>query len=232
MTFSNTLYQRHLRTLALFLRNLVQLSKDSHDHHAPKVQGNGLSRRMVNTLTVIALATPLYCAQSFASDNARVAMHTEYGIIEIEVFEKLAPKTAANFLKLVDEGFYNGLVFHRVIANFMIQGGGFDADLNYKDEDISIPNESFNGVKNTKGTIAMARTNDPDSAGTQFFINVRDNPYLDAQGSQAGYAVFGRVVSGMDTVEKIELVNTHLKKGMAAVPEEAVVMTLVERVGD
>lgn len=156
-------------------------------------------------------------------------MTTDYGTIELELFEKLAPVTVKNFLTLVDEEFYNGLVFHRVIANFMIQGGGYTADLTYKPGPGTIPNESYNGVRNTRGTVAMARQNDPDSADTQFFINVKDNPHLDAQPNQAGYAVFGRVVDGMETVDQIELVNTHLKRGMVAVPEEAVVISSIKR---
>ena len=163
------------------------------------------------------------------SDNPRVAMMTDFGKIEIELYVKLAPKTVANFLQLVDERFYDGLVFHRVIANFMIQGGGYTADLDYKPAPQTVPNESFNGVRNTRGTIAMARLADPDSADTQFFINVRDNPNLDASGDKAGYTVFGRVVDGMHVVDEIELVNTHLKRGMAAVPEEPVVIQSVTR---
>ena len=112
----------------------------------------------------------------------------------------------------------------------MIQGGGYTPDVKYKPGAKTVPNESFNGVKNSRGTIAMARLADPDSADTQFFINVRDNPNLDADGSKAGYTVFGRVSSGMEVVDKIELVNTHLRAGMAAVPEESVIITKVERI--
>ncbi len=163
------------------------------------------------------------------TDNPRVAMVTDFGTIEIELYAKLAPKTVANFLQLVDDNFYDGLVFHRVIANFMIQGGGYNADLDYKPGPQTVPNESYNGVRNTRGTIAMARLADPDSADTQFFINVRDNPNLDPSGDKAGYTVFGRVIEGMHVVEEIELVNTHLKRGMAAVPEDPVVIQSVAR---
>lgn len=178
--------------------------------------------------TVIAIATLASASFSFA-DNPRVAMVTEFGTIEIELLPNLAPRTVSNFLQLVDEEFYNNLVFHRVIANFMIQGGGYTPELEYKPRTQSVPNESFNGLKNSRGTIAMARLADPDSADTQFFINVRDNPNLDADGAKAGYTVFGRVSAGMEVVDKIELVNTHLKRGMAAVPEDAVIIVKVER---
>ncbi len=174
----------------------------------------------------------LAASSSHALANPHVTINTDFGVIELELLEKLAPKTVDNFLTLVDDGFYDGLVFHRVIANFMIQGGGYTPDLTYKPGPATIPNESFNGVKNSRGTIAMARLSDPDSADTQFFINVKDNPHLDAEGDRAGYAVFGRVVSGMDVVTKIELVNTHLRGGMAAVPEQAVVIHSVQRLSD
>ena len=134
----------------------------------------------------------------------------------------------ANFLALVEEGFYVGLVFHRVIPNFMIQAGGYDAELTYRPRDGQVDNESFNGLRNKRYTVAMARLSDPDSADTQFFINVRDNPHLDAQSGEPGYTVFGRVVSGMDVIETIELTDTHLRMGMAAVPEKAIVILATE----
>ena len=157
-----------------------------------------------------------------AQDNPRVSLVTNKGAIEIELLPKFAPKHVANFLSLVEEEFYVGLVFHRVIPNFMIQAGGYDGDLNYKASERRIKNESFNGLKNKRLTIAMARLNDPDSADTQFFINVRDNPHLDAQPGQPGYTVFGKVVDGLDVIETIELTDTHLRMGMVAVPEETI----------
>lgn len=164
------------------------------------------------------------------AENPRVAVTTEFGTFEIELLEKLSPRTVSNFLQLVEDEFYDGLVFHRVIANFMVQGGGYTADLKYKPGPNKVPNESFNGVKNTRGTVAMARLSDPDSADTQFFINVGDNPHLDADGNQAGYAVFGRISSGMEVVQRIELVNTSLRQGMAAVPDTAVVIVTIRRI--
>ena len=139
-----------------------------------------------------------------------------------------ADPDGANFLTLVEEGFYVGLVFHRVIPNFMIQAGGYDAELNYQPRDGQVDNESFNGLRNKRYTVAMARLSDPDSADTQFFINVRDNPHLDAQPGEPGYTVFARVVDGMDVIETIELTDTHLRMGMAAVPEQAIVILAAE----
>lgn len=183
-------------------------------------------RTFIATLAAVVALTSTNL--SFA-DNPRVALVTHFGTIELELLPDLAPRTVSNFLTLVDEKFYDGLVFHRVIANFMIQGGGYTPDLQYKPLEHSVPNESFNGIKNKRGTVAMARLSDPDSADSQFFINVRDNTNLDADGNKAGYTVFGRVSAGMEVVDKIELVNTHLKKGMAAVPEEPVIIVRIER---
>lgn len=180
-------------------------------------------------ITTLAAVVALTSTNLSFADNPRVALVTHFGTIELELLPDLAPRTVSNFLTLVDEKFYDGLVFHRVIANFMIQGGGYTPDLQYKPLEHSVPNESFNGVKNKRGTVAMARLSDPDSADSQFFINVRDNTNLDADGNKAGYTVFGRVSAGMEVVDKIELVNTHLKKGMAAVPEEPVIIVRIER---
>ncbi len=180
-------------------------------------------------IATLAAVVALTSANLSFADNPRVALVTHFGTIELELLPDLAPRTVSNFLTLVDEKFYDGLVFHRVIANFMIQGGGYTPDLQYKPLEHSVPNESFNGVKNKRGTVAMARLSDPDSADSQFFINVRDNTNLDADGNKAGYTVFGRVSAGMEVVDKIELVNTHLKKGMAAVPEEPVIIVRIER---
>jgi peptidyl-prolyl cis-trans isomerase A (cyclophilin A) len=159
-----------------------------------------------------------------AQENPRVSLVTNKGAIELELLPKFAPKHVANFLSLVEEEFYVGLVFHRVIPNFMIQAGGYDSDLNYKASERRVENESFNGLQNKRFTLAMARLSDPDSADTQFFINVRDNPHLDAQSGQPGYTVFGKVVDGLDVIETIELTNTHLRMGMVAVPEETIII--------
>ena len=180
---------------------------------------------MLVTLLIVTLS--LFSATATA--NPRVAINTNHGVIEVELFEKLAPLTVANFLELVDNEFYTDLVFHRVIANFMIQGGGYNTEMRYIPGPKTVPNESFNGLRNAKGTLAMARLSDPDSADTQFFINVKDNGHLDAAGGEPGYTVFGKVSAGYEVVESIELVNTHLSRGMAAVPEEQVVISSIKR---
>jgi cyclophilin family peptidyl-prolyl cis-trans isomerase len=160
--------------------------------------------------------------------NPTVVIETTKGNIELELLPKFAPKHVANFLNLVEAEFYTGLIFHRVIPNFMIQAGGYDLGVNYKETGgISVPNESFNGLRNKRGSVAAARLDDPDSASTQFFINVRDNFYLDAKPGQPGYTVFARVIDGFDTVERIELTDTHLRKGMAGVPEQPITILSV-----
>lgn len=156
-----------------------------------------------------------------------VVIETNMGEFEIELFEKQAPISTENFLDYVKEGYYDGLIFHRVIANFMIQGGGFDKDLNKKQTKDPIKNEADNGLKNEKYTLAMARTNEVDSATSQFFINVQDNPFLDNSERGFGYAVFGKVISGFDTVDKIKAVQTTTKGHYSDVPVEPVVMTKV-----
>lgn len=156
-----------------------------------------------------------------------VTLHTTYGPIKIELDAEKAPASVANFLMYVREGFYDGTIFHRVIDNFMIQGGGFDAEMNQKPTQDPIENEADNGLKNDFGTIAMARTMDPHSATAQFFINVKDNDFLNHSGKTMqgwGYAVFGRVVEGDDVLEKIRAVPTTSRGGHQDVPTEAVII--------
>jgi peptidyl-prolyl cis-trans isomerase B (cyclophilin B) len=142
-----------------------------------------------------------------------------------------APVTVQNFLAYVDEGFYDGTVFHRVIPNFMIQGGGMEPGMRQKKTKATIKNESANGLSNTRGTVAMARTSVPDSASSQFFINVQDNGFLDrAQASdRVGYCVFGKVIEGMDVVDKIKAVKTTTKSGHGDVPVADVLIQSVRR---
>ena len=143
-----------------------------------------------------------------------VLLSTSMGDIKIELYEKEAPQTVSNFLAYVNDGFFNGTIFHRVIAGFMIQGGGFTPDMQQKSTKPAIKNEATNGVKNGLGTLAMARTNVVDSATSQFFINVKDNDFLNHQGqANFGYCVFGKVVEGLDVVQQIEGVSTG-RKGM------------------
>jgi len=169
-----------------------------------------------------------------AADNPQVLMETSEGPILLELYPDKAPKTVENFLAYVDEGFYNGTIFHRVISNFMVQGGGFDENMNKKPTRAPILNEADNGLRNRIGTIAMARTNDPHSATAQFFINVNQNSFLDFReksSSQAwGYAVFGQVINGMKTVNKIRGKRTGFKNGMGDVPQETVTIEKVVRV--
>lgn len=156
-----------------------------------------------------------------------ITLHTNYGDIKLMLNFESAPKTAANFVEYVKAGHYDGTIFHRVIDNFMIQGGGFTAGMSQKETREPIENEADNGLKNDTGTIAMARTMDPHSASAQFFINIADNNFLNhsAKTSQGwGYAVFGRVVEGMDVVNRIKAVPTTRKGGHQDVPVEDVVI--------
>ena len=154
--------------------------------------------------------------------NTIVVMETNKGNIEIELFEKEAPITTKNFLDYVNEGFYDGLIFHRIIKGFMVQGGGFDKDMNEKQTKEPIKNEADNGLKNEKYTVVMARTNVVDSATSQFFINAADNDFLNNGVRDFGYAVFGKVVEGMDVVGEISSVETGVVKGFQDVPLEPV----------
>jgi cyclophilin family peptidyl-prolyl cis-trans isomerase len=164
-----------------------------------------------------------------ADDNPRVRLQTSKGDIDVELFAEQAPKTVANFLRLVDQDFYNGLIFHRAIAGFVIQTGGYDAGMNYREPPGNVENESSNGLQNTTGTLSMARLADPDSANAQFYINIADNTHLNATPGRPGYTVFGRVVEGMDVVTEIELSDTTRKSGMSDVPTAAIVIESAKR---
>jgi peptidyl-prolyl cis-trans isomerase A (cyclophilin A) len=158
-----------------------------------------------------------------AGKNPVVAMETSLGTITLELFQGEAPVTVNNFMSYVKSGFYGGTTFHRVIAGFMIQGGGFTAALEQKPAGMPIGNEANNGLKNNRGTIAMARTADPDSATSQFFINVVNNSMLNRpQPDGHGYAVFGRVIAGMDVVDRIAAVRTGVRSGYRDVPVQPV----------
>jgi len=172
------------------------------------------------------LGAALAHAPAFAQAAApRVKLATSAGDITLELDAAKAPKTVANFLQYVKDGHYDGTVFHRVIDGFMIQGGGFTADLQQKRTRAPIPLEASNGLRNDRGTIAMARTGDPNSATAQFFINVKNNDMLNAPNPDGhGYTVFGKVVSGMDVVDKIRAVRTGVQGGMRDVPLEPVLI--------
>jgi peptidyl-prolyl cis-trans isomerase A (cyclophilin A) len=151
-----------------------------------------------------------------------ITIVTSHGDIRVELFEQTAPLSSANFKQYVSDGYFTGTVFHRVIPNFMIQGGGLTADLSRKPTRGPIKNEATNGEKNLRGTLAMARTSDTDSATSQFFINLKDNGFLDHSSRDYGYAVFGRVVDGMDVVDTIATVATGNRSGHQDVPLEPV----------
>lgn len=153
-----------------------------------------------------------------------ITFTTSHGDITIELFAEDAPISVENFLAYLDSGHFAGTIFHRVIPGFMIQGGGFDADMNQKPTRDPIKNEADNGLKNERGTLSMARTSDIDSATSQFFINLSDNAFLDHGGRDFGYAVFARVSEGMDVVDKIAAVATGNHGGHSDVPVEAVVV--------
>ena len=179
------------------------------------------------------LALSLPVALPAWAANPTVEMKTNLGTIAVEPDEARAPKTVANFMQYVKEGFYNGTVFHRVIPDFMIQGGGFEPGMKEKTTRAPIENEAKNGLKNETGTLAMARRADPHSASAQFFINLKNNAFLDYPSRDGwGYAVFGKVTKGMDVVEKIAKVSTGNAGGHQNVPTTAVVIESVKLLTD
>ena len=188
---------------------------------------------MSNILKIITLNLILLISMgSFAKDSNTFLIETNRGDIIIEVYPEKAPKTVANFKNYVANGFYNGLIFHRVINNFMIQGGGFDENMMQKKTNDPIINESNNGLKNKPYTLAMARTNDPNSATSQFFINLIDNSFLNYTGkssSKIGYCVFGSVIEGKDIVDKIGKLKTQTKNGQGDVPIKKVVIKSIKQ---
>jgi peptidyl-prolyl cis-trans isomerase A (cyclophilin A) len=160
-----------------------------------------------------------------------ILFETSLGDFKIEFFESEAPISVANFKKYVEDGFFNGTIFHRIVPGFVIQGGGFTEDMSQKKTQAPIKNEADNGLKNDRGTLSMARTNDINSATSQFFVNLKDNEFLDHSKGNFGYAVFARVTDGMDVVDKIAAVETGRKRGFDDVPVQPVIMKSVRRVG-
>ena len=183
---------------------------------------------MFKTLTLAACSI-LFAGSLLAAENPKVLLTTSLGDIEIELNAEKAPISTANFLAYVDSGYYAGTQFHRVIPGFMVQGGGFDADMQQKDTQAPIKNEADNGLVNRRGTVAMARTNVVDSATSQFFINSKDNDFLNNGSRDFGYAVFASVVSGMDVVDRISDVSTGNKGGMGDVPLKPVMILSAKR---
>lgn len=184
-------------------------------------------RALLLTLTLL-----VFSSSALAQDNPVVVLDTNKGTIKIELWADKAPITVENFLRYTDNGFYDGLIFHRVIDGFMIQGGGFDPDMVQKSTYDPIKNEATNGEANDRGTIAMARTNVVDSATSQFFINLVDNDFLNHTNETPrgyGYAVFGEVIEGMDVVDEIAKVQTGMVRGFGDVPSDTIVINSVSR---
>ena len=159
-----------------------------------------------------------------------IRFETTLGEFTIELFDKEAPQSVANFLRYIDDGFFDGTIFHRIVPGFVIQGGGFTEDMAQKRTQPPVKNEADNGLKNKRGTLSMARTNDINSATSQFFVNLKDNDFLDHSRANFGYAVFARVTAGMDVIDKIAAVKTGKNRGFDDVPVEAVTMRSVKRI--
>ena len=180
--------------------------------------------KFVSAILFIATSMAAQAATT-STDAPIVKLETSHGDITLQLDAKAAPKTVENFIRYVEDGFYNGTIFHRVIRDFMVQGGGFDAQMNKKQTRAPVKNEADNGLKNVRGSVAMARTQNPHSATAQFFINTVDNAFLDFSAPNPrgwGYAVFGKVVEGMETVDKIRAVTTGNKGRFRDVPIETV----------
>jgi peptidyl-prolyl cis-trans isomerase B (cyclophilin B) len=191
------------------------------------MQGKFMNRTLISIMIVLLLAFA-----AIAGDNPKIEMDTTKGKIVLELYAHKAPKTVRNFLAYLNAGFYDGTIFHRVIPGFMIQGGGFTADMKKKDTRPPIDNEADNGLRNERGTIAMARTSNPHSATAQFFINTVNNDFLNYRDKSSqgwGYAVFGRVAEGMAVVDAISGVKTGTRGAFRDVPSDPVVITRVAR---
>ena len=181
-------------------------------------------KKIVSALVCLAISLPLWAVN--------VNIVTNYGSIKVDLNEQAAPKTVENFLRYVDDGFYSQTIFHRVMPGFMIQGGGFTQDMDRKTTRNAIAYEGENNLFNDRGTLAMARTNDPNSATSQFFINHVDNPFLNHGVRGYGYTVFGKVISGLDVVDRIAAVATKTVGPYQNVPIDTVVIERIERIND
>ncbi|OTG79585.1 peptidylprolyl isomerase [Acinetobacter sp. ANC 4648] len=176
------------------------------------------------------MALSLIVASAGVFANTNMQIKTNMGNIDIELYDDKAPISTKNFQHYVKSNFYNGTIFHRVIPGFMIQGGGFDSNMKEKPTQAAIKNEANNGLKNTRGTLAMARTNDPNSATSQFFINVANNDFLNQAPMNPGYAVFGKVTKGMDIVDKIVKVPTTNYGVFENVPKQTVKILSIQTI--
>jgi peptidyl-prolyl cis-trans isomerase A (cyclophilin A) len=173
--------------------------------------------------------TAIWPVMSALRKDNMVIFETSHGNFTVELFPEAAPITVENFLRYVDDGHFNGTIFHRIVPGFVIQGGGLTADFDNKETRKPISNEAKNGLKNTRGNLSMARTSDINSATSQFFVNLADNAFLDHGPRDYGYAVFGRVSDGMDVIDKIAAVRTGRRKGYQDAPLEDVVITSAKR---
>ena len=185
---------------------------------------NRLNRAL--SIALLAISAALGPAIA-AADNPQIEVTTNLGTFTIELWPAEAPQTVENFLRYVERDFYDGIIFHRVISDFMIQAGGYNAEMDYLEPAGRVMNESVGGPRNLRGTIAMARQRNPDSADAQWFVNVKDNRHLDADGQRPGYTVFGTVTTGMDIVDRISMVPTTVRAGMRDVPMDPVVIEQV-----
>jgi cyclophilin family peptidyl-prolyl cis-trans isomerase len=187
-----------------------------------------MKRIAIAGLALLSVVQMAGCPYVAVPTTTRAYVETSLGEFIIELDSENAPLTVANFAEYVEDDFYDGTIFHRVVPDFVVQGGGFTPDLVEKETRPPILNESFNGLSNLRGTVAMARKDDPDSATAQFFINLVDNPGLDATPDTAGYAVFGEVIEGMDVIDDIAAVSTEERNGFTDVPVEDVVIEDIE----
>jgi len=191
-----------------------------------------IMKQILLAVLMLAIIAGTSMGQESAVSNPQVVMETSKGDIVLELYLDKAPLTVKNFLDYIDAGFYSGTVFHRVIPGFMLQGGGFSRDMQKKSTLIPVKNEAFNGLKNDRGTIAMARTQDPHSASSQFFINTVDNAFLNHKSQTTagwGYAVFGKVIKGMEVVDAISKVQTGTQGRFRDVPKTPVEIIKVRR---
>lgn len=182
---------------------------------------------MLFKLTKTLIISSLFLTSSYVVADTKATISTNQGEIEVVLYDKKTPKTVENFIQYAQSGFYNGTIFHRVIPNFMIQGGGFEPGMIKKTTNAPIVNEAQSFIPNKRGTLAMARTNDPHSATSQFFINVVNNNFLNKSTAQAGYAVFGEVIKGMDIVDAIAATKTGRRGPFGDVPAEDIIIESV-----
>jgi peptidyl-prolyl cis-trans isomerase B (cyclophilin B) len=213
--------------IALYQSDIKKLNKDKYDKVELtylKLRGDEMKIKLIFTLIVLGAVVTAGASMAVAA-NPKVEMETSKGKMVIELYLEKAPETVKNFLNYVKAKFYDGTIFHRVIPKFMIQGGGFTSDMKRKSGGAPIKNEADNGLKNDRGTIAMARTGDPHSATAQFFINTIDNDGLNHKSKTQqgwGYVVFGKVITGMDVVDAISAVKTVTRGGYRDVPAETI----------